>query len=71
MTFLIRASVRSHIHTLVRVCLAALLTSTAFGWSVGHNDSAWLAATISPEPFKSNPALCQFAGYPDAMQDHV
>ncbi|MEW6355053.1 MAG: hypothetical protein AB1696_01900 [Planctomycetota bacterium] len=42
-----------------------------FGWGVGHNDSSRLGATLAPEPFKSNPDLCLFADYADAIQDHA
>ncbi|MBM3473413.1 MAG: hypothetical protein FJX75_09110 [Armatimonadetes bacterium] len=45
--------------------------SLAWAWGVGHDDSSWLAATVSPEPFASHPDLCLFAGYPDAMQDQA
>ncbi|MBM4082141.1 MAG: hypothetical protein FJ278_20715, partial [Planctomycetes bacterium] len=43
----------------------------AFGWGVGHDDSSYLGATISPEPFKTNAKLCVYGHYPDSIQDHA
>lgn len=69
-------TVRQRIHARCLLVLLAViggvtlsLPKTAFGWSIGHNDSSWLAATLSPEPFASNPKLCLYACYPDAMGD--
>jgi hypothetical protein len=43
----------------------------AFGWGAQHDEATRLAATISLEPFKSNPDLCTFGSYPDALPDHA
>ena len=54
------------------VTLLLLLTPGGiYGWSWQHDDATRLAATISPEPFKSNSRLCAYGSYPDSLPDHA
>lgn len=48
-----------------------LPAEAALAWGIGHNDSSRLGATLAPEPFHSNPEMCLFASYGDAIQDHA
>ncbi len=57
--------------SLVGLLCAVVTGGPAHAWGVGHNDASRLAAGISPEPLASNPDLCLFAHYPDAIQDHA
>ncbi len=41
------------------------------GWGAQHDDASILAATVAPEPFRSNSKLCRYGSYPDSLPDHA